>query len=99
LEHSTAVDHFPVASHVSTPFPTHCTAPGEHATQPAPEQAVPASPQTLRQTELASAQVDWFCHWPTSSPVVPHVCTFAPEHCVCPGAQTPTHARSKQVWF
>jgi hypothetical protein len=99
LEQATGEDQVPVLSHVSTPLPTHCTAPGEHATQPAPEHAVPASPHTLKQTALASPHVDWFCHSPTSSPVVPHVCTFAPEHCFWPGAQTPTHACWKQVWL
>ncbi len=62
LVQAAGADHFPSLPHVSTPLLTHCTAPGEHATQSAPEHAVPASPQTLRQTALASAHVVRFCH-------------------------------------
>ncbi len=34
-------------------------------------------------------------HWP----LLPHVCTPLPEHCVAPGVHTPVHAPFTHAWL
>jgi hypothetical protein len=77
--------HVPPALQVWVPLlAVHCAAPGEHWAH-AP----------FQQTGVVPAQVVWFCQLPDES----HVCTIAPEHCVCPGAHVPEQTLPMQAWF
>jgi hypothetical protein len=77
--------HVPPALQVWVPLlAVHWTAPGEHWAH-AP----------FQHTGVAPAHVVWFCQLPDES----HVCTIAPEHCVCPGAHAPEQTPPMQAWF
>jgi hypothetical protein len=71
---ATALPHSPVESHVSTPLPAHCVAPGVHT-------PVQAPPTHAWLTQGAAVPHE---------PVEVHVSTalLLGSHCVVPGAQT-----------
>jgi hypothetical protein len=71
--HGAAAPHAPVESHVCTPLPEHCVAPGEHAPAHAP---------------LTHAWLAHGVGVP-HVPVVPQTSRPSVEHCVAAGWQTP----------
>jgi hypothetical protein len=71
----------PVVSHVRTPPPVHCVAPGVHSPVQAPD------------TQAAFPH-GWVLD---QVPVTSHVCTASPEHCTAPGGQVPVHAPIEQA--
>jgi hypothetical protein len=89
LVHATGEPQIPVALHVSTPLPEHCSAPGLQ--DPAHCPPTPPSVGLLQMPE----HFEGVPH----VPIAPHVSTLLPWQVVWFGAQTPAHAPPVQVWL
>jgi hypothetical protein len=59
LLHAAGAPQLPVASHVWTPLPRHCTAPGVHATHAPLKQAGCAPEHVVCVCQLPVASHDW----------------------------------------